>query len=130
MLNAEPVLIVCEEGPTRNLIDTTVRRRSPQTVCCSTLAEAKTLLARRSFSVMFCRDRLPDGDFRDAVNAAKPVPSVVLSHLAEWEPCLAALRAGAFDYLSCPPAYREVERILGLALRESSQVRMTASATA
>lgn len=73
MLDAEPVLIVCEEGPTRNLIDTTVRRCGPQTVCCSTLAETKTLLARRSFSLMFCRDRLPAAIF-GTLSTRKTIP--------------------------------------------------------
>jgi DNA-binding NtrC family response regulator len=130
MLEAEPVLIVCEEDFTTKQIERTVRHSGLQAVSCSTLAEAGTMLARRSFSLVFCQDRLPDGDFRKAIAASKPVPVVVLSHSEEWEPYLTALRAGAFDCLICPPRSTENERILWSALRERSRLHATSPAAA
>jgi DNA-binding NtrC family response regulator len=48
--------------------------------------------------------------------AANPNPVVVLSRFAEWDHYLAALRAGAFDYIVCPPDPAETERIVRSAI--------------
>lgn len=130
MLNVEPVLIICEEGLTRERISATTRRCGVRSVSCSSVAEARTLLAKQTFSVVFCNDQLCDGSFREAIAAAKPAPVVVLSRLAEWEPFLVALGAGAFDYLVCPPNNAENERILWCALKESSKLHKAASVAA
>ena len=66
--------------------------------------------------VVFCHETLPDGDFRSVVSVAKPTPVVVLSRFAEWDHYVAALRAGAFDYIACPPDFAETERIVWSAI--------------
>ncbi|MBI3671042.1 MAG: hypothetical protein HY237_14840 [Acidobacteria bacterium] len=75
------------------------------------------------FTAVLCSDLLPDGDFRALLEvmaeAALDVPVIVLSHLDDWDSYLKAVRAGAFDYISCPPDAAESERILRLAVEES-----------
>jgi len=51
------------------------------------------------------------------IEAAAPTPVIVLSRFAEWGPYLTALKAGAFDYLVCPPDGAEVDRILSCGRR-------------
>jgi DNA-binding NtrC family response regulator len=41
---------------------------------------------------------------------------IALSHLAEWDACVDAFSAGAFDYIACPPNPNETERVLRSAL--------------
>ena len=41
---------------------------------------------------------------------------IALSHLWEWDSCVEAISAGAFDYIACPPDSKETERVLRLAL--------------
>jgi two-component system response regulator PilR (NtrC family) len=91
-------------------------------VCCMKLDEARTFMDKEKFGVVFCHETLPDGDFRGVVSAARPTPVVVLSRFAEWDHYLAALRAGAFDYIACPPDSAETERILRYAMGSAREV--------
>lgn len=130
MLNDEPVLIICAEGESRQRVIATIHKCGLGPVSCSTLDDARSLLARQPFSIVFCSDTLPDGDFRAVIRTARSIPVIVLSRLAEWEPYLVAINAGAFDYVACPPDPVETERILWFALHESPRVRRTAQAAA
>jgi len=128
MINVGPVLIICPEGQNLDGVAVIVRNCSFHAVFCFACGEARSLLEQQNFSAVLCSDCLADGDFRDVVKAARPVPVIVLSHLAEWSPYLAALRAGAFDYLACPPDPGEVKRILWSAVSESSRLHRAAAA--
>ena len=130
MLNVDPVLIICAEGESRGKVIATIQGCGLRPVSCSTLDDARPLLARQSFSVIFCSDALPDGSFRAVVQTARSIPVIVLSSLAEWENYLAALGDGAFDYIACPPNPAETERILWCALRESSRIHRAAQVAA
>ena len=130
MPNKELVLIICAEEQSRKRIIATTHKCGLGPVTCSTLDDARSLLARQHFKSVFCSDTLPDGDFRGIIWAAKSIPVIVLSRLAEWGPCLVALNAGAFDYIACPPEPVETERILRFALHEFSRLHRTAQAAA
>lgn len=122
MLNDELVLIICADGESREKVINTIHKCGLSPVSCSTLDDARFLLAQQHFNIVFCSDTLTDGDFRAVIWAARPIPVIVLSRFAEWEPYLVALNAGAFDYIACPPDPVETERILWLALREFSGI--------
>jgi len=126
MLDGKLVLIIGAEGESRERIIATTHKCGLCPVSCSTVEEAWSLLARQHFKIVLCNDNLPDGDFRAVIRTARPIPVIVLSHLAEWEPYLVAINAGAFDYIACPPDPVETERILWFALNESSRIRRTA----
>ena len=130
MLDDTLVLIVCGEGESRERIIATTQKCGLGPVSCATLDEARSLLARQHFNIVFCNDNLPDGDFRAVIRAARSIPVIVLSHLAEWEPYLVALNAGAFDYIACPPEPVETERILRFALYEFSRLHRTVQVAA
>ncbi len=114
------VLILCPEGENRNKIVATVRRCGLDPLLGSNYREARDLLGLHNLAAAFCSDTLEDAAYPQIIEAAKPVPVIVLSRFAEWGPYLAALAAGAFDYIPCPPEPREVERILSSAIREHS----------
>jgi DNA-binding NtrC family response regulator len=134
MLNVLPVLVICAEGEHRERIVETVRKLSLMPASCGSLAEARSLLVRQDFSVVFCSDTLPDGDFRELLKELRKttahVPVVVLSRVAEWDTYLSALGVGAFDYVALPPNSAETERILWAALSQSARLRRTAHAAA
>jgi len=46
----------------------------------------------------------------------------VLSRFDEWDHYLAALRAGAFDYIVCPPDFAETERIVWSAIGHTPEI--------
>jgi DNA-binding NtrC family response regulator len=112
------VLILCPEGENRNKIVASVRRCGLDALLSSNYREARDLLALHNLAAAFCSDTLEDAAYPQIIEAAKPVPVIVLSRFAEWGPCLAALAAGAFDYIPCPPDPREVDRILSSAIQE------------
>ena len=116
------VLIICADGESREKVIGTIHKCGLSPVSCSTLDDARSLLVRQHFNIVFCSDTLADGDFRAVIRAARPIPVIVLSRFAEWEPYLVAMNAGAFDYIACPPDPGETERILCFALRESSRI--------
>jgi hypothetical protein len=86
------VLIVCPENQGRDKTVTTVLNRGLHALACSSCHEAYSLPQRTSFTVLFCTDALDDGSYQEVINMAKPVPVIVLSRFAEWEPYMAALR--------------------------------------
>jgi DNA-binding NtrC family response regulator len=130
MLNKELVLIIGAEGESRKRIIAATHKCGLGSVTCSTLDDARFLLAKQNFKSVFCSDTLPDGDFRGIIRAAGSIPVIVLSRLAEWEPYLIATNAGAFDYIACPPDPVETGRILWFALHESSRLHRIAQAAA
>lgn len=130
MPNKELVLIICAEGESRERVMATTHKCGQDPVSCSTLDDARSLLARQQFAIVFCSDTLLDGDFRAVIRTVRSIPVIVLSRLAEWEPYLLALNAGAFDYIACPPDPVETERILQIALNESSRIRQAAQMAA
>lgn len=116
------VLILCPEDENRNKIVATVRSLGLDPLLSSNYREARNLLRLHNFAAAFCSDTLEDATYPQIIDAAKPIPVIVLSRFAEWGPCLAALAAGAFDYIPCPPDHREVERILSSAISEQLQI--------
>lgn len=122
------ILIVCPENESRGKIVTTILNCGFHALPCSSCREANSLLQSKSFTVLFCSDTLDDGSYQEVIEMAKPVPVIILSRFAEWEPYMAALRAGAFDYIACPPDTDEVQRILKCALEEHWRLSQAAAA--
>jgi len=116
MVGAEQVLVISPETEHHKKVDAAMHKCGLSSYCCQRFDEPRIFLTKQKFSVVFCRETLPDGDFRGVVGAASPTPVVVLSRFAEWDHYLAALRAGAFDYIACPPDLAETERIVWSAI--------------
>ncbi|MGB9480315.1 MAG: hypothetical protein WBS21_18115 [Candidatus Acidiferrum sp.] len=116
MINHEHVLVISPDTEHYEQISATMNKCGLSSFGCKKFDEARNVLAKGKFSIVFCYDTLPDGDFRDVVAAVKPTPVVVLSRFAEWDHYIAALRAGAFDYIACPPDPAETERIMQSAI--------------
>jgi len=125
MMNVLPILIVGAEREKWEGIIQAARKFNLRETHCRGLREAVRLLAREDFSVVFCNDTLPDGDFqallRESGKSTASAPVIVLSRLGDWDSYLDALGAGAFDYIAYPLDTNEAERILCAALGESSR---------
>jgi two-component system response regulator PilR (NtrC family) len=122
MANVNQVLVISPEKEHHEKITAAMHRCGLISVCCMKLDEARIFMDKEKFGVVFCYETLPDGDFRGVVSVARPTPVVVLSRFAEWDHYLAALRAGAFDYIACPPDSAETERILRSAMGSAREV--------
>ena len=134
MVPGASILIVSCEATSRDRVAEIVRRCGFQPTLCPTLSDAQTLIASGSFHCVFCSDTLPDCNLVSALKTLSAVtcgtPVIVLSHLADWEACLEALNAGAFDYVACPPDAFETERILRIALGQTPHQPRRASGAA
>jgi len=116
------ILVVHSDEKIREMVFANAVKLGEIPIACSSCEEAKSLLAQHHFKVVFCSDTLSDGEHVEVVRAASPIPVIVLSRFAEWDLYLAALRAGAFDYIACPPDEAELVRIVSLALRAETQL--------
>jgi DNA-binding NtrC family response regulator len=128
MIEEKSILIMCPEDESRERLVARILNLRAKPLCSTNFVEAQALLKEHIFSAILCSDSLADGDYRDVIQAAIPTPVIVLSRFAEWGPYLAALEAGAFDYLVCPPKQAEVDRILSCALNECSSPLQEAGA--
>jgi two-component system, NtrC family, response regulator PilR len=121
MVSFNQVLVISPEKEHHEKIKAAMGKCGLSSVSCMKFDEARIFMTTQKFGVVFCHDTLPDGDFRGVVSAAKPTPVVVLSRFAEWDYYLAALRAGAFDYIACPPDSAETERIVWSAIASMNE---------
>lgn len=81
------------------------------------VGELRTGALDERAALLLCEQFLPDGDFRDALRiltiAAKKIPVIVFSRIADWDSYLQAVKLGAFDCLRYPFRHGELQWILG-----------------
>jgi DNA-binding NtrC family response regulator len=119
VLTPRPVLIVSSNPFHREQIAELMRRCRLRPVLAPSLSDARLILAETHPLVVFCSDELDDSGLCDSIQTLRSesgVPVIAFSHLAEWDPCVQAFCAGAFDYIAYPPDPKETRRVLGLAL--------------
>ena len=115
------VLIVDDEADIRELLSMTLQRMGLETDCAANEFEAVQLLQKCSYELCLTDMRLPDGDglkLLEHVNAhyaATPV-AVITAH-GSTENAVAALKAGAFDYLAKPVSLEQLRALVRAALK-------------
>jgi DNA-binding NtrC family response regulator len=120
MLSTQPVLIICSDPIRREKAAEIICKIELQPVHCSSLSDARALIAQQKFQFVLCGDDLPDCDLQTSLKvlsiSTSGIPVIVISQLADWDAYMKALSAGAFAYIACPPEPVESERILRFAL--------------
>jgi DNA-binding NtrC family response regulator len=134
MTSAVPALIISPESTERDFIGEIVRKCGLRPVHCPNISEACAMLTKKIFALVICSDHLSDSDLysslKSLAGASAGAPVIVLSRHAEWEACIAAIDAGAFDYIACPLHSVEAERILRSALAQSTHSQVISHAAA
>jgi ActR/RegA family two-component response regulator len=99
-----------------------LKKQDIDPICAITVKQYRDLMSKQALDLVFCDCKLPDGDYRDVINAARLAGSqariVVTSRLASWPEFLEAMRAGAFDVISTPCRYKDVEWVMIQAARD------------
>ena len=120
--NAMPrVLVVDDEPDIRELIDLTLCRMGLHAVCVGSVSEAKAVLDAEPFSLCLTDMRLPDGEglaiveYIAAHHARTPV--AVITAYGSAGNAVAALKAGAFDYLAKPVGLDQLRTLVKSALK-------------
>ncbi|MDP1709048.1 MAG: sigma-54 dependent transcriptional regulator [Gammaproteobacteria bacterium] len=122
---SDPIaLIVDDEADIRELLQLTLKRMHITSQTAATLQEAHTLLAQQSFDLCLTDMRLPDGSGLDLVEHMQTdypdTPVAVITAHGNMESAIAALKSGAFDFVSKPVDLRVLRNLVSTALRLSS----------
>jgi two-component system response regulator PilR (NtrC family) len=114
-------LVVDDEADIRELLVLTLERMNIGTDSAASLAEAKALLQQRNYDLCLTDMRLPDGSGLDLVHHIGQIkaglPVAVITAYGSAENAVAALKAGAFDYLSKPISLQQLRPLVESALR-------------
>jgi len=122
------VLIVDDEADIRELLDMTLARMGLECDCAASLGEARQYLAKGSYQLCLTDMRMPDGDGLELVKHIEAqcptLPVAVITAHGSTENAVAALKAGAFDYLSKPVSLVQLRTLIhsALALPEGKSV--------
>src|SRR6185503_10535717 len=115
------VLVVDDEADIRELLGMTLTRMGLEAHCASSTTEALALLARNKYDLCLTDMRLTDGDGIAVVEyVAKnhpDLPVAVITAHGSAENAVAALKAGAFDYVSKPVQLQQLRNLVRQALK-------------
>ena len=114
-------LIVDDEADIRELIEMTLLPLGVICLPAETLAEARALLKRQSFSLCITDLRLPDGSGLELVAHIQKqwpnLPVAVITAHGNVEIAVEALKLGAFDFVSKPFELSVLRNMVATALR-------------
>jgi two-component system response regulator PilR (NtrC family) len=113
---AAQVLVVDDEADIRELLELTLVRMGLDVAAVGTVAEAKERLKGDRFALCLTDMRLTDGEGLDLVRhiavEAPDVPVAVITAYGSAENAVAALKAGAFDYVSKPVGLEQLRALV------------------
>jgi len=119
------VLVVDDEADLRELLGLTITRLGLEVDAAESLAQARQFLRERSYRLCLTDMRLPDGSGLDLVRelGAKGEPKIaVITAYGSADNAVAALKAGAFDYLSKPVDLDQLRMLIRSAVGEAAAV--------
>jgi two-component system response regulator PilR (NtrC family) len=126
------VLIVDDEPDIREVLELTLGRMNLETRAASNLDEARHLLGQFKFDLCLTDMRLPDGNGIDLVRHIQDkfpyLPVAVITAFGNMETAVAALKAGAFDFVSKPLDLNDLRNIVRSALRVTQTSGVTTAA--
>jgi DNA-binding NtrC family response regulator len=120
-----PVLIVSSDEANRQVIEEVSHSWMLESVACASLQEARSLLSRQGFGVIFCQDSLPDGTYGDLQSAVRH-PSrntrmvVLMSDVNKDQTYREAMTLGAFDVVPSPCSRKDIQWVIIRATRDRS----------
>jgi two-component system response regulator PilR (NtrC family) len=114
------VLVVDDEPDIRELLELTLAKMGLSVVAAGSLAEAREALQKGRFDLCLTDMRLPDGDGLELVRhiggLGIDLPVAVITAYGSAENAVAALKAGAFDYVSKPVGLEQLRALVKSAL--------------
>ncbi|MCP5208788.1 MAG: sigma-54-dependent Fis family transcriptional regulator [Hahellaceae bacterium] len=124
-MSIKNALVVDDEPDIRELLEITLLRMGIDTVCAATVKEAYAALSTQEFHLCLTDMNLPDGNGIDLVaHIQKQFPSTpvaVITAYGSMDTAVAALKAGAFDFVSKPIELSRLRELVESALRLSTK---------
>jgi two-component system response regulator PilR (NtrC family) len=123
---AATVLVVDDEADIRELLELTLLRMGLAVESAGSVGEARARLSAKQFDLCLTDMRLPDGEGLDLVRYigehCNDLPVAVITAYGSAENAVAALKAGAFDYLSKPVSLEDLRTLVKSALKLPQRV--------
>ncbi len=118
-MTAPRILVVDDEADLRELLEITLVKMGLDVDCAGSIAEARALLGQNDYALALTDMRLPDGLGIELVRevAGGCTPIAVITAFGSTDNAVAALKAGAFDYLSKPVGLDQLRALVQSALR-------------
>jgi two-component system response regulator PilR (NtrC family) len=120
-MNRKSVLIVDDEADIRELLVLTLSRMGVDADAVPSLREAEEALKARQYDLCLTDMRLPDGDGLQVLKHISEnygnTPVAVITAYGSTENAVAALKAGAFDYLPKPIRLEHLRPLVMSALK-------------
>lgn len=120
------VIVVTSDKATQQTISHTLSSLGPAPSCCSTVEDCRRILRRDTIDMVFCDERVSDGDYWDIFNAVTrgltTRPKIVLmSRSLEVADCEQAKSCGMFAVIESPCRRASIEWAVILAKHSASQ---------
>lgn len=123
--DARRLLVIDDEPDLRTLYELTLVREGHDVECAGSLGEARAALQRDSFHLIITDMRLPDGQGIELLHhlerLGRPEKVIVITAFGSAENAVAALKAGAFDYLTKPVDLRQFRAVVAAALGRTAR---------
>jgi len=124
--NSSSVLIVDDEAGIRTALRVNFSRNGWDVETASGVREASRLLENREFQLVVSDMRMPDGDGLEVMRAARAASSstavILLTAFGNVPDAVEAMRNGAFDYLTKPIAFDQIEEAAARVMQQSAPV--------
>jgi two-component system, NtrC family, response regulator PilR len=123
------VLILDDEPDLRELVGMTLGAMHLEVDAAATVAQARALLGKHRYQLCLTDMRLPDGDglevVREIAEHHPQLPVAVITAFGSADNAVAALKAGAFDYVAKPLALEALRTLVRSALSSGMQAEST-----
>lgn len=124
------ILVVDDEADLRELLEITLVRMGLDVDSADSLTAARAHLAQTQYALVLTDMRLPDGLgielVSEVASSCKNTPIAVITAFGSADNAVAALKAGAFDYVSKPVALEQLRLLVRAALRLDGAADMSA----
>jgi len=120
-MSSPRILVVDDEADLRELLEITLLKMGLDVDSAATLGEARAFLESSDYALVLTDMRLPDGMGIELVSEVsarhRNTPIAVITAFGSADNAVAALKAGAFDYLAKPVALDHLRAMVQSALR-------------
>lgn len=114
-------LIIDDEPDIRDLIQITLERMNIDCSCAADFSQAIALLEQQEFHFCLTDMKLPDGNGMDLIALAqkkyKKMPIAMITAFGNMDTAVAALKAGAFDFIAKPIDLTRLREVVTAALK-------------
>ena len=132
MAGSPRILLVDDEPDLLDLMELTLLKMGLETDRAGSVEEAQARLRQARYDLCLTDMRLGDGEGLEVIAAASalpaPVPVAVITAYGNAGNAVAALKAGAFDYLAKPVALDQLRTLIKSALKIPDAAQSDASA--